>query len=130
MKLKSLWNENSFCLNLSEEHIPSLKEFDCVELKYSLDYRDNNFRRKLFERFSTVIRPHHTVFLVPPKYNYQIPIILMTIAGMSSSIPYIIRFDRGKDPDLQEPLVEDLENIRWLARKSTQTSKEYYNQFS
>lgn len=131
MELNSLWNKNSVCLNLSNEDFPYLrKQYNCIHLKYNLDYRNNNFRRKLFTKLSRVVQPNQTVFVVMPEYDYHIPIILSILSGISANLPNIIYFNRGADPNLENPLVEDLESLRWLSNRAVQTNQDYFNYFA
>lgn len=126
MKLKDVYKPEAFCLNLSAMTIESLTQFRVVEVNVNLDFRDPKFKQKLFARLSKVVQSGNTVYFVPTKFSYQTPVILTTIYGITKNLPSIIYFDKSKDPKLTNPLVEDLEFIRWMSQVAGSKGEKFY----
>lgn len=127
MNLEEIYTSKCKCLNVSGVHIPILDRFNCRDINVNIDPSDNNYKRKLYARLVPFLSREDVVFVVLPKINIQISPVLMTIYGITHKIPYSIYFKTSEDPHLLNPLVEDLESIKWLASKATDTSESYFD---
>ena len=130
MNLEELYTSDCKCINLSGKHIPILNRFNCRDVNINIDPADNHYRKKLYTRLSPILSRGDVVFAVLPKINIQISPVLMTIYGITDNIPYSIYFHTSTDPHSLMPLVEDLDSIKWFAKKATDTNTRYFDNFA
>jgi hypothetical protein len=125
MRLNTMFNSKSKGINFSNIDSDTLTRLEFTKMRISIDLRDRNAESRLYHKLKQNLNYGDVTFILLPNLPHHIPIITTMIDGITKNLPYIVYFDSTNDPDLIEPLVTSLSDIRYKSSIACKLESDY-----